>query len=248
MPLLTPRLCILDRHDGTGADAHVLGSSFGATNTIYTFSLDGITSRVSPVECGEIAHDGELALILSVGNYYGYIVSELDSDAVTSGVVTFSVTSDGLVLDLAEQAAEALRQHVQALGLPNLAVGKSLMRKSPLRSLKELGKIGIGVLACPVTESRAPAPDFAMDTIQYRTQLALFRASNQDLTAYLRDELQWRERIIDTLTEQPPAGADGAYLSLVTPGMVADPSAFDSQIDLGSITVAVTSQETRMDG
>ena len=248
MPLLVPRLCILDRHDGTGADAHVLGSSAGTTNTIYTFAFGGALTSVVPANRGELAHDGELALILDAGNYYGYVVSELDEDAVTSGVVTFAVTADGSVWDMAEQAAEALRQHVQALGLPNLATGKALMRKAPLRSLKELGQIGVGVLACPITESRTPTPDFAQDTIQYRTQLALFRASNQDLTAYLQDELRWRERLIDTLTEQPPAGADGAYLSLVTPGMVADPSAFDSQIDLGSITVAVTSQETRVDG
>jgi hypothetical protein len=114
--------------------------------------------------------------------------------------------------------------------------------------LKELGDIGVGVIACPVTETRAPGPDFARDTIGYRTQLALFRTSNQSLTAHLRDDLIWRERIIDTLTEQPPAGADGAYLSLVTPGMVVDPTGFESQIDLGAVTVAISSQETRVDG
>lgn len=243
MAIKVPRLCIHDRHDGTGATAQVFDSSFGSTNTVYSFPFGGLTTSIAVTNHGHRTHDGELALTLASGSYYGYVVSSYESDTATSGVVSFAVTSDGSTLDLAEEASEAVRQHVQGLGLPNLPTRKVLMRKLPLRTLQQLGNIGVGVLACPVTESRTPGSAFAEDAIIYRTQVAMCRAGNQSLTDHLREDLIWRERILDSLMGTPPAGATGAYLSQATPGPVIEPGAFEAQVDLGSITIGLTSTE-----
>ncbi len=244
MTIKVPRLCIHDLHDGTGATAQVLDSSAGTTNTIYSFPFGGLTTSIAVTNHGTIDHDGDLALSLDPGSYYGYLVSTLDSDTATSGLVSFSVTSDGDTLDRAEEAAEAIRQHVQGLGLPNLPTRKVLMRKLPLRTYQQLGNIGVGALACPVTETRTPGASFAEDQIVYRTQLSLVRAGNQSLTDNLREDLIWRERILDTLMGLPPAGATGAYLAQATPGPVIEPSAFEAQVDLGTITIGLTSMES----
>lgn len=42
----------------------------------------------------------------------------------------------------------------------------------------------------------------------------------------------------------PPAGATGAYLAQATPGPVIEPSAFEAQVDLGTITIGLTSMES----
>lgn len=244
MTIWVPRLCIHDLHDGTGATAYVLASSEGTTNTIYTFPFGGLTTSIAVTNHGTVTGDGSLGLTLAAGNYYGYLVSSLDRDTATSGLVSFAITADGDTLDLAEEAAEAIRQHVQGLGLPNLPTRKVLMRKLPLRTMQQLGNIGVGAVACPVTESRTPGASFAEDAIVYRTQVALVRAGNHSLTDNLREDLIWRERILDSLMGLPPAGATGSYLSQATPGPIIEPSAFEAQVDLGTITVGLTSTES----
>ena len=84
----SPDLAVVDREDGTGADAAVSNSDAGTTNRVYTG--DGVTGWTLR---GNVVGDGSVALDLSIGSYWAKVESTGTGGTVCGDVVPFIVTS-----------------------------------------------------------------------------------------------------------------------------------------------------------
>lgn len=233
--MTTPTLKVTDSADSTGAIATVTGGDSDAANTIYTLQWCKTTLLGEWTLAGARVGPGDVALGLDKGIYFGHVVSAVSGAPVVSRVIQFGVT-DGLD-PIHYRCLLAMKDMVLALSLPGIVEENTEVQKYPVR-IKEVlkarsGSAAIGAIVSPISETRT-RHDNNRDELGYGVQVALFRASNQQLQEGLPEDLGWREQLSDALSQTLFPGVPEIHTVDCQPGPIMMPEAFGSQYDVSA--------------
>ncbi|MBX7073591.1 MAG: hypothetical protein K1X71_10625 [Pirellulales bacterium] len=210
---MTLALSITDNEDGSGALATIGGSALGAMNDLFVRGVNGQLSGADWILAGARLGDGDLALALATGYYWGYVASTVAGATGISNLVYFQVTSgaDALLY----RCLLATQARIVALALPGLGAASVLVQK--LASDRDLGAGRATALPAIVVSPagreqmpRAGGTNWRDETI-YPVQVTLLVADHQQQTPYLAQTLGWRERIARAFRHQPLVGVDEVF-------------------------------------
>lgn len=247
MPLNVPTLTLADNANGTGAVATIAGSTGGTTNTVYAAAWNGGFVPAAYASFGSRVGDGTVALALSNGYHWSYVLSTLAGESAISLVKGIRATS-GLAA-IFDQCMDAIVAKIQSLTLPSPWLAANVKRyKVPFNRNMLTDSVAAGIFVAPANERIAGAMNDA-DDFGLGIGVTVARKGNQDLTANLSAELLCREQIQNALLPsrgQPAlAGVDDVYDVQIEPGPVIDPGAFLAQYDIGGFTARCINRRNR---
>lgn len=247
MPLNVPTLTLADNGNGTGAVATIAGATPGTTNAVYAAAWNGGFVPAAFASFGSRVGDGTVALALSNGYHWCYVLSTLAGESAISLVKGIRATS-GLAA-IFDQCMDAIVAKIQALSLPFPWAAAAVKKYKVPFNRNMLGDgVDAGIFVAPANERINPVLNCA-DDFGEGIGITVARKGNQDLTAHLSAELLCRQQLANALLpshgEQALPGVPDIYDVQIEPGPVIDPGAFLAQYDIGSLTVRCLNRRTR---
>jgi hypothetical protein len=241
-----PQLAITDHSDGTGATATITGAAAESTNTVYVQNFAGDLGGGGWATAGTRTGDGEVALALAAGHYFGCVVSTLGQGQAVSAVSYFLVT-DGQE-SIHARCLAAAQARIRLLALEGLENESVVIEKVPAgRNLAA----GVGLPAVVLSPHRAAMPAAAgtnsQDDVHYDVLVAIFDRDNQEpsLVANLDRHLLWRQQIARAFRNQRLAGVPEIINAEVEPAEGLLDEAWKRELMASAVLLRFTSREAR---
>lgn len=197
---------ITDNEDGTGT-ATITGST--GTNTLYKATWDGVmSSEISWTSVGSRSGDGTIAL--SGVGFFLWIVGNSE-DGFTSIIYQNITNLSGGTVSVVKQLMESVQTGIVSLNLSGISSVNVIERWLP-RVLKDVEAASLPkVIICPWDRESFPGILTGKDDIGIPIIVVFVASQNQDNSANIDRNSQWRWATISYFRFQAPAGVSTSY-------------------------------------
>ena len=246
MPLATPTLSMVDLASGLGATATVASSDAGATNTLYSSSVDGEVAEGTWTSRGSRVGDGTIAVSLTtLGYYFWYVKSVLAAESTISNL-DYEPVTDGAQAVLTRCIAATVSR-LQLLTLSGIA-------SSRIVSVPDISNPGTTPDYPCVLVAREPTPHQFLggtnirDDIGYPIQVLFCESDGLGGQSNVARWDLWRQQAERCFRQQRLPGVAEAQLACqVEPLKILDPAFRPPIYDkvVSGFTVRVVTREVR---